>query len=733
MIRFHDLVVRNFALYPDAHLHFSTDEQHPLTVIRGENECGKTTLMRAFLWVLYGEQGLPEIKGVLHPIRPVWADEESVRTSVELRFEARSSKGSSNYKLIRRATTSARNGRVSYFDEEVKLYYRNVGDGSWDSADSQMLDLLMRRFFRPELRDFFFIDADKAVQFVGGPEGAHDDSVMRTMTTQAINNLLGLDSLHRSIERLEQRQSVFVRQAGRDSGNTDQVKLAARLEELQQQKDRANLELKSLQEKHLTIEKDLNDYEAKRQKDILHITEASGINEQVRKAQDRLSLEQERRASLIGSLSSLVDSDSRLSTFLMLPAIESVIATLEPMQRQGLIPPTELTLLPRLIREGKCVCGISFDEHPERKHAVQKRLRDSEGYLESAQFLDEVLNCAQRLGNQAVGRGGRPWTEDVDECLSRLGEVDRDMSDIISELDILKVKASEIAQGLDAAAYAERERHSAELRRLHTASAERLLLTENIVKETAAELRSVSEKLRVLQTGEKRSRDLRDKAEVSEDLQIILTTALHAVESEQVHELSRAMNRIFRNVIGATEESNFSEVGVQGIPSVIGSKMTYELFAKDGKRNKPLAMANGASRRALAVSFVLALAETTASSVPFVADSLLHAFSGGVLRRMVSYLVDGQRVGQPIIFGHTHDLLDDDIRDVLRTAAGRTYTVTSQSHVGGDVVRAAPNRQNARQTVVCDCGINEYCDICEHVTYAGDSRFVRRSERSRID
>ncbi|MFD8527148.1 AAA family ATPase [Streptosporangium canum] len=728
MIRFHNLVVHNFALYPDAHLNFSTDPDRPLTVIRGENECGKTTLMRAFLWVLYGEQGLPEIKGVIHPIRPVWGNNESIRTSVELRFEARSRKGSSAYKLIRNAITSSRNGKIEYSDEEVKLYYRNIGDGSWESADNQTLDLLMRRFFRPELRDFFFIDADKSVQFVGGPEGAHDDSVMRTMTTQAINNLLGLDSLHRSIERLEQQQTNLIRQAGRDSGDAKQAELAVLLGKVQEQKEKATSELESLQKKHASIKKELEEYESKLKLDVTHVTKALGISDQISATQSRLSIDQENRAGLISSLSSYVDSDHRVNAFLMLPAIDAVVTVLGPLRKEGLIPPTELTLLPRLIRDGICVCGLSFDDHPDRKRAVERRLRESEGYQESAQFLDEVLDSAQRMGNQAIGRGGRRWIEDVEECRGGLGAVDLNINEIRSNLEVLKDKQREVARALDDASYAERERHVKELRDLSMRSAEEILAAESKAQKASAALRSVSEQLRVLQLNQKRSQDLRDKAEVNQDLQTLLTAALEAIESEQVRELSRAMNRIFRDVIGATEDSHFSEVGVRTILSISGSKMEYELYATDGTKNKPLAMANGASRRALAVSFVLALAETTASSVPFVADSLLHAFSGGVLRRMVRYLVDGERVGQPILFGHTHDLLDDDIRQDLIAAAGRTYTVTSQSHVGGDVVRAAPNRQYSRQTVICECGINEYCDVCEHVTYANDSRFVRRSE-----
>lgn len=726
MIRFHGLVVHNFALYPKAHLNFATDPGRPLTIIRGENECGKTTLMRAFLWVLYGEEGLPAVPNVMNPIRPVWARDEPIRTRVELRVEARSSRGAAtNYKLVREATTEVRGGHVEYRDEDAALLLKQA-DGNWGRADEQLFDLLMHKYFRPELRDFFFIDADKAVRFVGGPEGEHDDELMRRATTQAIYNLLGMESLRRSIQRLERRRTEFLRQAGRASRDINQQQLAADLEECEEKKNETEARYSSLQAQEAEALTALREAERRLDGDISRMTSLAELNRKIADAQGSLSTARERRAEVISRLGMLLETDDRLAASLMLPAIESVVDTLDPLYREGRIPPTELTLLPRLLREGTCVCGIKFDEHPERRHEVERRFEESERIDESAHFLGDVLEAARRLGNHALGHGVRDWPEDVTACENELAELDDTINGLDAELETLSAQR-DAAGTLSEPVYRERRRHVEELRVAHERISDSRRMGEAELERLRSEVRSLSERLRTAQTGEQRSRDLRNAADAAEDMQSVLTAALRAIESQQVAELSGVMNRIFRDVIGATAESNFSEVGVRIIPAAAGGKLAYEPYALDGQREKPLAMANGASRRALAVSFVLALAETTGSSVPFVADSLLHAFSGGVLRRMVGYLVDGQRVGQPILFGHTHDLLDEEIRDVLIDAAGVTYTVTNESHVGGDVLRAAPHRQHSRQTVVCGCGINEFCEICEHVGYDADPRFKRRA------
>ena len=60
----------NFRLLQSLILEFSTDSVKKLTVIRAENETGKTTILNGIQWALYGDEALPG-KGSdyrLHPI-----------------------------------------------------------------------------------------------------------------------------------------------------------------------------------------------------------------------------------------------------------------------------------------------------------------------------------------------------------------------------------------------------------------------------------------------------------------------------------------------------------------------------------------------------------------------------------------------------------------------------------------------------------------------------------------
>ena len=49
----------NFRILKDFELEFSTDPKKPLTVVRAANESGKTTLLYALQWGLFGDLALP--------------------------------------------------------------------------------------------------------------------------------------------------------------------------------------------------------------------------------------------------------------------------------------------------------------------------------------------------------------------------------------------------------------------------------------------------------------------------------------------------------------------------------------------------------------------------------------------------------------------------------------------------------------------------------------------------
>jgi DNA sulfur modification protein DndD len=714
MIRFDSIRVIDFALFPDLTLEFSTDPNRPLTLLRGENESGKTTLMRAFVWVMFGT--LPRIPDTRHPVRPVWArPQEEVRTVVEIRFRVAGERGVTHFRLRRVVDTMDDGTTVTQGQERVSLYRRDGDD--WHEQDDE-LPILRKRFFRLDMRDFYFIDADKALEFVGGPEGKHSDELMRETVTQAIRALLGLDRMRQATERLEERHISYSRNAGSRSSNVEQQRLANELDEIQAKLGTMKDRLSQLVAEERDRDQTFREIEQEFDERLSKLAEIDETNRQYEDVRRNVSEARLRKNELINELVQRLD-DERLYAALMLPVIDDVMRRLQPLKDKGYIPPSELTLLPRLLERGMCVCGANLSIGSASRKQIEKQVENAEVTRGQSEFLDAALECARSFGNRAMGHSEPSWREDIEAVEQELSKLEPRLSSLMEQQDALREARERAGTGN---AMRELKKHRDELRVSLDTTREQRKAAQDEVADLQGRARSLSERIRTAATAEKRTQVDRNSADVADDLRVIVAEAYDAIEQQQVGEVSRTMNRIFRDAITATADSLFSEAGIRAIAKERLVKQ-YELYTLEDDREKPLALANGASRRVIGVAFVLALAEGTRTMVPLVADSLLHAMSGSVKQKIVDYLTAGDRVGQPVLFGTRSDFMDKEVSVLLKSRVGRSYTLTSQSHAGGDVVRATPTATRARQVVVCDCGIDEFCPVCER---AGDQ--ARASE-----
>ena len=177
---------KNFRLLRDLDLEFSTDSTKKLTVIRAENETGKTTILNGLQWALYGDDGLPG-KGRdyrLHPIDWEASDGARVPISAQVDFEIPSFRQSKTrglitierqYRIIRSAYETLDDSGQSRTSSSVKLFeLTDRGSELIESPQAQVHDELP-----PELREIFFTDGDRALSFVEAESKAKRTALKR--------------------------------------------------------------------------------------------------------------------------------------------------------------------------------------------------------------------------------------------------------------------------------------------------------------------------------------------------------------------------------------------------------------------------------------------------------------------------------------------------------------------------------------------------------------------------
>ena len=130
MITLQRAMFKNFRALRDIEITFSVDPEKHLTVIRAENGTGKTSMLYALTWGLFGDRGLPvgvreRARYRLHPIDwDVNNDGADVEISVEIHFsmEDEDGTGNRNFRVIRTGKETVEADGFIPHRSEVRAY-----------------------------------------------------------------------------------------------------------------------------------------------------------------------------------------------------------------------------------------------------------------------------------------------------------------------------------------------------------------------------------------------------------------------------------------------------------------------------------------------------------------------------------------------------------------------------------------------------------------------------------
>ena len=740
MLLFTRITIENFAVFDRLEIAPSTDTQRPLTVIRAENGSGKTTLLRAIRWGMYGENALGRNAGAfsLHPAS--WQpDDEGITTSVTLEFETdRSSRehreaGPTRTLFeLRRSVRTVKAGSSGpdlpdfhRFDEKTDLLERQA-DGSWKTHTAGA-EPVIRELLPWELRDFFVMNADKAADYVGGSE---DKVVDRRdaihMTTHAVKALLGLTIFKDSAEKLKQLSNGFGRAATKATGSRKleeiQAELDAHRKELSELKDR----LKLGAAESADIQERLN-----REKDRLEgLVGNLAAHDQLKKRMTENRVAQEKtkkyRAEAISGLQGRIFGISLFGA-LAGREVNAVRLQLQPLYDDGSIPVRHLDYVQGLLDRGECICGQALDADTTFGRRVRESLSHSSEQKTRADWLSSVLEAANTLHSF---RQGAEWNDACIQFESQLAGYD-------AELEELTAAKREIESKLDQVKEDEVQNARDTIQMLSTkeSNIQKALLRDREAESSLQKkVNELDGKVRDQQTKAREAKEHLDNQKIGELLVKIIEAAYTSISSSQIEELDKRMNRLFHRMAANVTDDDadgdkrkatlamIDRVGLRTLDSEAGE---YEIVAINSRgRIMPPTEINGASRRILALSFVLALCHESNTRAPLVADSLLNFMSGVV--RTNTLRVTAQTASQPILLLTGSDLESDEEAALVAEYAASTYTLTGQwQHIeeGGDVLRMTDHR---KVSLLCDCGPREYCDICEREGQALKAGWIRR-------
>ena len=683
--------IDNFRLLKDIDIEFSTHSDRNLTVIRAANESGKTTLLTALQWGLFGDEGLPNLgrNFRLSPIDISSGEKVSVTVSVEIDYETHADAGVKKYRLMRFATETAYGATVERGSTNIKLF--NLRTNGADPLGNPQAHISAH--MPEELRELFFTDGDRALSFI---EGSKSDQMDRI--EGAIRSQLGLSVVEDAFNHTRKVRTDLNQKFRKNAGNRKELRdVSDRLTALHQQVPilgeqasearKARLRLEDLEQ---DADRKLSDAlrkgnreELEKQRQLVKRSRQSAERDATQAARDHANLF---RSELIGKQ-------------LLVGPFAKAKAILDGLRKQGKIPNQTIPVLEDRLNQPTCICGETLDpselKGQLRRTHIQHLIEDSRNDDAIQQKVTALYFGAQELLRPVKER---TWSDEYSDVFGRrqrantrceeFGEAESAMDAKIKALPDVNIQQLRTSRN--------RYRDQCnEFQKKEIRLNAQLETTKRDIKLAEPEREKLSQ-------DDEKSMQIGAEIKVADDLLQVLSNAIETMKTIDLKKVSDHMNTLFLDMIGA-DPSQGSIIARASITP----EFRIVVFGRYDHPLDPSQDLNGASRRALTIAFILALARVSQVEAPNVIDTPLGMMSGYVKQAVLQLAC--QQSSQPILF-LTHSEIAG-CEDILDERVGRIYTLTNPAHYPKILVHD-PGVDDMR-VLLCKCGHSAHCQVCE--------------------
>ena len=615
--------------------------------------------------------------------------------------------------------------------DETAMLIRKHLHGQWQPAE-RYSDMIISTLLPLNLRELFIMDADKIADYVGGSENKTiSPQEYIAKTTHAINSILGLQIFKAARNRIEGIASEFERQATKAIGTHDLKELQKELNDEKNERQKAETAIQDLETEVSWLDNEIKNLKPKLEQEIGRLYTYDSLKERLithRKEYKRAHSKRERCVTnLVGDLESV-----SLLASLASAAISETYKSLKPLYLKGSIPLAHLPFVRDLLTKGQCVCGQILSENSLQRQRIEQSIETTS---EKAGQADHLYNLYQASESLIGVIRNSTWNDSRTDHAAELANCDDRISELKNEEKDINTKLEGID---DAKVQILRNELTAHEQKFQTTSGN-LIFLKNKKQQLDTTIDSLQKTINQRHKQERAATHHMKAKDMATHAIRILKNAYIAIEHKQVQSLSERMNRLFYQMAANVSDADFDDtqqskanlrmIHKVGLRSAGSRDEDFEIYALNSRgRAMPPIEINGASRRVLALSFVLALCHESNTRAPLIADSLLNFMSGTVRHNTLRVTLEHSR--QPILLLTNSDLEASSEIAIVEKHAGATYTLTGQwdaidAGMGGDVINWTQNKQ---VSMLCSCNPRQYCNICERIGQVEADGWARRHD-----
>lgn len=598
-MRFSSISISNYRQYKDLKLEFNHGD-HDLHVIIGENGTGKTNLLNAFTWCLYGvephlgmddkRRGEPKLnKDAIQETLASNSDNATIEVTIELELDKEVNRITRRLPVIVRSKTDILERTANQTFQVQRIYL----DGNPDVLRSEAAERHVSRWLPEGIREYFFFDGEQLSNYFSETRS----SAIRA----AIHSISQIDIVTRMRERTQNTVRVLKRGVGKTQPNIKRIndniesceENKAKLEEIIASNERqVGLARKRIAELDETLRgiPDIAKLEAQR----------DALRKNKKEFEDDVKNTREEYVRF--ARDAYID-------FVFYEVVRDVLVTISRMEREQQLPPSiDRSYLEEMLRDNICkVCGrpLSEDDQTHLAELLDRYRVSNETSHILVSMRSELRSLEARVRDYSSRRDSvlarlRRARSNLSSVTDQLDEIDRT---ILGNPDAEKIKAwyQERNKLQDDA---ERYRELIGQRRQQLKNCDALI--DKYTKELNAALASQSkqrEQVNAIEFGNRAAQ------------------ILQAVEQDVVTEVRTLMSArtelLFKGLVWKGSKCDHIELGD-----------SYQLALYDKTGYSCAATCSAAERALLALSFTLAMHEVSGFESPLFIDTPIARASG---------------------------------------------------------------------------------------------------------
>ncbi|WP_290653586.1 AAA family ATPase [Idiomarina sp.] len=691
---------KNVRLLRDVFINFSRDSEKKLTVIRAENGTGKTTAMSGLIWGLYGSKVIEE---KLYPVSLAEDGQREIDIEVQIEFETeevisrkgRTAINSKVYRLIRKCTeyVSTDGKKFERSQDDVRLY-ENTEEGFKPVIQSEISSRIERAL--PEtLKDIYFTDGDKALTFI---ESTATGSEKRLRVQKAIESLLSMKDLEALIANLKSVKLGFLRNIDKSDYGQKLIEVETKINDNDDWIRGSDIELKELLTEKTKSEDDLVKLK-KAIEEQLKLGNKTALGNEVNTIKRQIESAQELKSNSIKSLCTLLNSQS-LHINLIEKKLGKASRILVDMKARDNFPKQFIPVLNDILERGECLCGAALTNETnigeEKRSYIVNVIEESREvdllnnrasnlYFSSSMYSSEQLN------------GG--WKTEYDAHTKNYFNSD---SSLRSSMELLRKKQAMIDEINDELLIELRDQEKIVTEKLREIT-KSIVITQDEMQRLKENNSLLKKDAEVYSSKLNKKNTADGKHRLTEALTRVYENIFQEIKTTELNNVSAEMNRIFLSMIGA--ESGMNPNGVIR-RAELSQDFDIKVYGPSDQPLNPDTELNGASRRAISLSFILALTKVSNVQAPNIIDTPLGMTSGLVKASLLENLV---KEGSQVVMFLTFDEIKG-VESLLDEYAGESVTLSFSGHYPR-MLRNEPEEYGV--TSICECNHRQFCNICE--------------------